>query len=91
MVSFQIFHIRNVKKRLVRDAPAFLSAYIKIHEYEVTETAAHNKKVKKFVRTEIFQSSVEQIYFHCVNDAADGVDNAADKEPQKGGFRENLP
>jgi len=47
----------------------------------VTEASAHDEQVKDFVRTEMFESGVEQWKLQCVYNAADGVNDSAGEEP----------
>ena len=49
----------------------------------MTEASAHNEQVKDFVRTEMFESGVEEWELQCIYDATDGVNDTAGKEPVK--------
>ena len=54
-----------------------------IHNDKVAEAAAHDKQMEDFMGTEIFVPSVKYRQLHSVNNAADGVNNAAGQKPQK--------
>lgn len=54
-----------------------------VHGYKVTHTACQYKAVKNFMGTEVFMQSVEYRKFAGINDAADGVNNSACKQPAK--------
>ncbi len=47
----------------------------------MTEASAHDEQVKDFVRTEMFESGVEQWKLQCINDTSDGVNDPAGQEP----------
>lgn len=55
--------------------------YVLKHNNVVTEASAHDEQVKDFVRTEMFESGVEQWKLQCVNDTADGVNDSAGQKP----------
>ena len=59
----------------------FLNRHISKHNHVMTEASAHDEQVKEFMRTEILESGVKQRKLQCINNAADGVDDAAGKEP----------
>ena len=54
-----------------------ISCHIQIHEYEVAGAADHTKEVEHFVRAERFVAGIEEGEFQSVDDAANGIDDAA--------------
>ena len=52
--------------------------------------SAHDEQVENLVGTEIFMPGVENGQFQGVDDAAQGVNNAAGQKPEKPGFRKGA-
>ena len=50
----------------------------------MTEAAAHDKQMENFVGTEIFVFGIEDRQLQRVDDAADGINDAAGQEPAEG-------
>lgn len=46
-------------------------------------TAAHNKQVEDLMASEIFVFQIEDRELKRIDDAADGIDDAAGKQPDK--------
>ena len=55
-----------------------------IHSNKVTHAACQYEAVENFVGTEIFMQTVKYRKFAGINNAADGINNAAGKKPAKG-------
>ena len=49
----------------------------------MAEAAAHHEKMEDFVGTEVLMPAVKNRKFQCVDHTADGIDDAAGKEPHK--------
>ena len=55
--------------------------------------SSHDKQMENFMGAEVFMSGIEQWYFQCVDDAADGVDDSSCQQPaecRSGQCVENL-
>ena len=59
-----------------------------IHTDKVTDTAAQHKEMKDLMGTEVLVSGIEQRKLQCVNDTADGIDDASCEEPQESSVRQ---
>lgn len=51
------------------------------HKDKMTDTAQHNKYMEEFVDTKVGESVTEYLDLHSIKDTANGIKNAADKEP----------
>ena len=55
-----------------------------IHEHEMAEASAHHEEMEDFMGTEVFVASIEDRQFQCIDNAADGIDDASGKQPEEG-------
>ena len=60
------------------------------HCYIVAQASGHDKHVEDFMGSEELVSGIEDRKFQCVNNSADGVDDAACHQPYKGCFGKGL-
>ena len=77
---------RRKKEQLLEE----FSGYKLVHHHVVAETAAHDKEMKDLVGTEVAVPVVEKRKLQCVDDSAQGVDNAACQEPGEAGCRKGA-
>lgn len=50
----------------------------------MAEASAHDKQVEDLMGAEILVSGIEERKLQCIDDTADGVDDASGYEPQEG-------
>ena len=65
--------------------------YVEVHEDKVAGAAGHAEEVEDLVGAELFMPGIEYRQFQCIDHPADGVDDAAGKEPQETGQRQRFP
>ena len=54
------------------------------HDNEMAEASAHDKQVEDLMGAEILVSGIEERKLQCIDDTADGVNDASGYEPQEG-------
>lgn len=59
----------------------FSLCYIAEHKDEMADAAGHDEEVEYFVGSEKWEASTEHFKFECVDNTANRIKDAADKEP----------
>ena len=71
------------RRMCVKIGPGRVLCHKTVHHHIMAETAAHDKEMKNLMGAEIFMAVVEERQLHRLDNAAQGIDNAAGQEPQK--------
>ena len=58
-------------------------SHISVHHHVMAEASAHDEEMEDLVGAEIFMLRVEDRQFQRVDHTADGIDDAAGKEPSE--------
>ena len=68
-----------------------VSADISVHENEVADAAAHDKKMENLMGTKVFMDRVKYRELQCVDNAADRIDDTAGQKPSECSMRKCIP